>query len=452
MSQYRHGAYVEERATSLVTPVTAESALPVIVGTAPVHRLPEGTAAPVNEPRLIYSLPEFVAQFGAPAAGDNKADFTLYQAAEVYLTRYKVAPLVAINVFDPAKHCRPATPGDAVASGSKRIAQSAAGSGLAGPDGSADGAGDVEAPAVPDVGMVKEADIIGGVDADSLQRTGLALVEEIFPRFRLTPGQVLAPRWSGDPTVALAIGAACKDICGHFRSLGIIEVPDEVTRYTDAPAWLNDNNLTDPNLLCMYGHGLYGDALEYGSIHLAGAIGGRDASTEGIPYWSPSNNKLECEGIVHAGKALHLGPSQAAYLNGQGIVTGLNIIGGLKAWGDQTTAYPGVTDVKDSSIPIRRMFSWVGNTLVLTSWQYVSNPVRRRMVETVQDTFDIWLNGLAGREYILGGRVTFELADNPTTDLMSGKVRWHVYLCPPQAGRELIFILEYDPSYLSTLF
>lgn len=28
MSQYRHGVYVEEQATSLVTPVTAESALP----------------------------------------------------------------------------------------------------------------------------------------------------------------------------------------------------------------------------------------------------------------------------------------------------------------------------------------------------------------------------------------------------------------------------------------
>lgn len=40
MSQYRHGVYVEEQATSLVTPVTAESALPVIVGAAPVHNLP----------------------------------------------------------------------------------------------------------------------------------------------------------------------------------------------------------------------------------------------------------------------------------------------------------------------------------------------------------------------------------------------------------------------------
>lgn len=412
MSQYRHGAFVQEVPTSLVTPVTAESAMPVIVGTAPVHTLPSGTKAPVNEPRLIYSMDDFVAQFGTPAEKESKADFSLFQAAEIYLTRYKVAPLVAINVFDPVKH--------------------------------------VDAESNPDVSLVTEEDIIGGITDG--KRTGLALVEEVFPRFRLVPGQILAPRFSADPTVAIAIGAACKNIAGHFTALGIFDVPDTVARHTDVPAWLNDNNLTDPNLLCMFGNAVYGNSIEPGSIHLAGCMGLRDAQNEGVPFWSPSNTRMQCEGLTHAGKELHLSPTEAAYLNGQGIVTGLNMVGGLVAWGDQTTAYPGITDVKDSSIPIRRMFSWVGNTLVLSSWQHVSSPIRRRLVETVQDSFNLWLNGLTAREFILGGRVTFELVDNPTIDLMNGKVRWHVYICPPQAGRELIFMLEYDPGYLQTLF
>lgn len=420
MSQYRHGVYVEEQATSLVTPVTAEAALPVIVGTAPVHNLPAGSTAPVNEPRLIHSMSQFIAQFGVPGEGEAKADFTLYQAAEIYLSRYKVAPLVAVNVFDPARHTKPGT-----------------------------GEG---SPAVPDVSKVTKNEIIGGVDADSLKRTGLALVEEVFPRFRLTPGLVLAPRYSSDPAVALALGAACGNICGHFRAMGIYETPDTVTRYTDLPAWINENNLADPNLLCMFGHGLYNDETEWGSAHLAGVIGQRDAENSGIPFWSPSNKSLLCEGLVHAGRKLHLTPVEAAYCNGHGIVTGISMIGGLRAWGDQTTAYPGNSDVKDASIPIRRMFNWVGNTLVLTSWQFVSNPMRRRMVETVQDTFNVWLNGLVGREFLLGGRVAFEQIDNPTSDLMDGKVRWHVYLCPPQAARELVFVLEYDPQYLSALF
>lgn len=417
MSQYRHGAFVEETPTSLVTPVAAESAMPVIVGTAPVHNLPKGQTPPVNDPRLIYSMSDFVSQFGEPAEGESKADYTLYQAAEIYLARYKVAPLVAINVFDPTRHV---------------------------------GGVDDAAPSAPDVSKVAEGDVIGGTSNG--KRTGLALAEEVFPRFRILPGQILAPRFSADPTVAIAVGAACRNIVGHFKATGIIDVPDEVTRYSDVPAWLNDNNLTDPNLLCMYGNALYGGKVEPGSVHLAGCCGLRDAGNEGIPFWSPSNTRMQCEGMFHAGRELHLSPAEAAYLNGNGIVTGLNMIGGLVAWGDQTTAYPGITDVKDSSIPIRRMFSWIGNTLILTSWQFVSNPIRRRLVETVQDTFNVWLNGLAAREFLLGGRVAFELVDNSDADLMSGKVKWHVYLCPPQAARELIFILEYDPGYLNALF
>lgn len=262
MSQYRHGVFIDEVPTSLVTPVTAESAMPVIVGTAPVHNLKQGNTAPINEPRLIYSMSDFVAQFGAPAENESKADYTLYQAAEIYLTRYKVAPLVAINVFDPAVHCT-------------------------------QGEGE-NAPDIPAVSLVDETDIIGTAGGiNSGKRTGLALVEEVFPRFRLVPGQVLAPRFSTDPTVAIAIGAACRNISGHFRATGIFEVPDSVSRHNDVPAWLADNNLTDPNLLCMYGNALYGNIMEPGSIHLAGCIGLRDAGNEGIPFWSPSNTTLK---------------------------------------------------------------------------------------------------------------------------------------------------------------
>ena len=183
---YRHGVYIEEQATGLVTPVEVESALPVVVGTAPVHNLPEGTQAPVNEPKLYYSMPEFVAGMGGLKEGESPSDYTLYEMASLYFERYKVKPLVAINVFDPAKHTSP----------------------LEGEEGRTK----------PDVGKVSKEDIIGGIDGD-LRRTGLALAEETFPRFRLVPGQILAPGFSGDPAVGKAIGAACKDICGHFRAL-----------------------------------------------------------------------------------------------------------------------------------------------------------------------------------------------------------------------------------------
>lgn len=213
---YRHGVYSSEQATSLKPPVRIDTALPVVVGTAPVQTLEAGVVAPINSPKLIFDFGEFVRQFGSLPAGAKVADYTLYEFASIYLNRYWVV---------------------------------------------------------------------------------------------------------------------------------------------------------------------------------------------------------------------------------------------MVAWGNRTAAYPGLTDPKDVFIPIRRMFNFASNTLVTTAWQFLDTPVmRRRLVETICDTFNIWLNGLAAREYILGGRVEFQHTENPVTDLMDGIARFHVFFSPPPPAREIDFTLEYDPGYLANLF
>lgn len=411
---YKHGVYTSEQGTSLVPPVRVDVALPFVVGTAPVQTLEEGTPIPVNTPLLLFSYGEAVRQLGSLPEGASAADYGLYEFAQIYMGRYGVAPVVFVNVFDPAKH--------------------------------------VDAEGRPDVTKVSAEDIIGGIDAATGAKRGLELVEEVFPRFGLVPGQILAPGFSGDEAVALLIGAKSGTINGHFKSTGIINVPRSVKRYTDVAAWVKDNNLTDKNLHIFFGQPVFGNSIEDGATHLAGVIAQRDAENDCIPYWSPSNKRLLANGLSHNGAELHLSPTEAAYLNGQGIITGLNWTGGLVAWGNRTAAYPGITDVKDTFIPLRRMFNFVSNTLVLTAWQFLDGPLRRRLVETVCDTFNIWLNGLAAREFILGGRVEFLQPDNPTTDLMDGIGRFRVFLTPPSPARELDFILEYDPAYLANLF
>ena len=146
------------------------------------------------------------------------------------------------------------------------------------------------------------------------------------------------------------------------------------------------------------------------------------------------------------------GQDIGAFLNSQGIVTALNFIGGWVCWGNRTACYPGNTDVKDSFISIRRMFNWVGNSLIQTFWQRVDAPLNRRQVDTIVDSANIWLNGLAARQYILGGRVEFREDENPTTALMDGIAVFHVYLTPPSPNRSIEFVLEYDVNYLESLF
>ncbi|MDL2329088.1 hypothetical protein LJC71_04960 [Desulfosarcina sp. OttesenSCG-928-A07] len=387
-----------------------DASLPVVIGTAPVHtlELDDPATAPVNTPVLVFNRSEYVSKFGYVPEDESSHDYTLSEFADVYFGSYGVCPAVFINVFDPMFHGH--------------------------------------------VSGVTSQNIIGGIDGPTLRKTGLELISEVFPRFRMVPGQILAPGFSGDAEVAVAIGAKCENINGHFRATGIIDIPKDVQNYTEAPAWIVDKNLTDENLIAFLGQPKVGDALHWGSTHLAGVTALRDASSGGVPYWSPSNNRMICNGLVHNESELALGPEVAQWLNGNGIVTGLNWIGGMVAWGNRTAAYPGITDVKDTFIPIRRMFNWIANTIVLTYWQKLDSPMNRRMVNSIVDSINVWLNGLTAREYILGGRLMFLEGENPTTDMMDGKLRFHLYLCTPPPAEDIEFILEYDPNYFETLF
>ena len=145
------------------------------------------------------------------------------------------------------------------------------------------------------------------------------------------------------------------------------------------------------------------------------------------------------------------GKDIANYLNGIGTVTAINQ-NGWKLWGNNTAAYPGTTDPKDRWIACRRMMNWVGNTLQTTFFSKVDNPIRPRFVENIVNSANDWLNGLTAQQVILGGRVEFLQAENPTTDLINGEVKYHVYIGLPVPAENITFTLEFDVAYYDTLF
>ena len=87
-------------------------------------------------------------------------------------------------------------------------------------------------------------------------------------------------------------------------------------------------------------------------------------------------------------------------------------------------------------------------TLIRTFWDRVDMPMNRRLIDSIVDTANIWMNGLAGSGYILGGRVEYNADENPDTALMAGIIKLHVYITPPSPMQELDFVLEYDASYV----
>ena len=192
------------------------------------------------------------------------------------------------------------------------------------------------------------------------------------------------------------------------------------------------------------------------STHLAGRITLTDATEDlggGSPCESASNKSLKIDGMVLAdGTEILLDLLKANYLNANGIITGLNLMGGYVSWGNETACYPTNTDVTDYFYCVSRMFNWVANSITLSMWNKVDRSLKTRLIESVVQSLNIWLNGLMAEEKILGGRIEFTEEENTETDLMAGIAHFHIYLTPPSPAKELDFVLEYDVNYLENLF
>lgn len=479
---YKHGVYTGETPTSIVPAANSTAGLPVVFGTAPVHLATD--RAEVNKPILCYTYKEAVEAFGY---SEDWKKYTLCEAIYSQYSLYAVAPTVFVNVLDPKKHKvavndkevqfsseKAAIVTDPVLVETLKVKKASAGQPLVdGADYEAafDSDGNLVITALKDGQLASSAsaflsydkvdpsavdkdDIIGGIDISTGAYTGLENLAKVFPLYRLVPGMILAPGWTQDPEVAAVMAAKGSTINGLFKASVLVDIPtDTVKKYTDAPAWKNNNNYVGVDQVVCWPMAKLGDRIYHLSTVAMGRIGVLDAANDDIPYASPSNKNIQANGLCLAdGTEVVLDLEQANYLNGQGIVTALNFIGGWKLWGNRTGCYPANTDIKDNFICIRRMFNWHAQTFILTYWAKVDDPMKKRLIDLVVDSENIRLNGFVARGFLLGGRVEYRKEDNPVTDQMDGIVRFHTYLTPPVPARDIENTIEFDVSYLETLF
>ena len=479
---YKHGIYTSEIPTKIVPPVETDAGLPVIFGTAPVHLASD--RAPANRPTLCYSYDEAVAAFGY---SKDWKKYTLCEAIYSQFALYNRCPVVLVNVLDPAKHKEDKTNQTIAFFNGKAVVKEpvlletlkvkiteAAEPAKEGTDYEAaynddeeliitaleggqfaDKTSAVVDYSVVDASAVTADDIIGGIDTETGTKKGLETLNQVFPLTRMVPGMVLAPGWSHDSSVEAVMKAKAGNINEHFKAIVLVDIPtDEVKKYTDAPAWKNNNNFTGVDEVACWPMVKLGDDIFHMSTHLMGVMNVTDSQDEdGVPYVSPSNKSMQMDGLcLEDGTEVVMEPEAANYLNGQGILTALNFIGGWKSWGNNTACYPADTDAKDRFICARRMLNWHAATFIQTYWSKVDFPTNKRFIQTIVDSENIRLNGLTAREVLLGGRVEFREDENPTTSLLDGKVTFHTYLMMPLPARDIENVIELDPDYFKALF
>ena len=463
-----HSVSVSQAATGVSTPQVAESGLPFVVGIAPLQKADH--PATVGTPYLVTSWDEAVDLFG------YSDDWTTYSLCEFMYSHFKLfgcQPVVFLNLLDPNSMTTSETaqsvtvtnhkatlPEDVVAS--TVVVKASTGSTtyvedsdyvLYYSDGNlvlellSDGSAYEAATLKCDWSKISTS----GVTAASVA-TAFDKVDLCITKLGVIPDLLCAPGYSGTATVAAAMAAKAASVAGMCFAKALIDLPAGTgSTYSAAVTAKGSNGLTLAEEIICWPMARLDAKLFHLSTLIAGRIAATDTDNEGAPYESPSNKALPINGIcLSDGTAVELTVAQANVLNAAGIVTGLNFLAGWVAWGNYTGAYPAGTDVKDIFIPVSRTFGWVGNTLIKTFWSRLDRTMNRRLIDSILDTCNIWLNGLVGQGVLLGGRVEMIDSENPLTNLMAGIIKLHVYITPPSPMQELDFVLEYDATYVET--
>ena len=468
---YMHGIRIQENPTSVPTPVRNDAGVPVIFGTAPVNL----AADPEHAANKLFLCGTFAEAKGAVGYSEDYEKYTLCQAMDAFFMMFGVGPVVLCNVLDPAVHKASYTEtldviggqavaaetgiilkelsvrhGDAVLEDGKDYTVSFDDEGHAVVTVLADGVSSVTlSGSVIDPAKVTADDIVGAYDSATGRETGTELVRRVYPAFSVVPSLLLAPGWSHDPKVGLALSEKCTEVSGMFECECVLDIDTATaSKYTGAADVKNGSGYNSEHAICVWPMVRYaGRIMAYSAVYAAMACY-TDYSNDGVPSLSPSNRPIPIgAAVLKDGTEVLLDIGQANELNGAGIVTAINL-NGFKVWGNNTAAYPDTTDPKDRWIACRRFFSWWGNSFITTYMEKVDDPANYRLIESIVDSENVRGNSLVSMGKCAGIRTVYSRDDNPKEKVMEGKVVFRQYLAPYTPAEDILNVLEFDPSML----
>ena len=474
MPDYRHRIETTETPDSYIAPQVSSAGVLVAVGTAPVNQAADPAAA-VNTPVIAYSFADAKAQLGY---SDDFENYTLCQIMDNSFRKAGIGPVIFINVLDPAEHV---TSLSETASVTNRLATIEETGilleGLTVTDGSDTMVKDTDytlsfsdegylkitilrasAPASVtvtgsklDPAAVTKEQIIGGYDVSTGAETGIEAIQKVFPKFNIVPGILAVPKWSADPEVAAVMAAKIHSINGVFNIFAVVDIDTDTYKVYSG---LNDARtalgVTDPDVLLVWPKIRKGDSVyDYSAVWPAVAAA-CDAAHGDIPYKNPSNEALGASAaVLNDGTEILLDFTKAELVNSFGIATAINFQG-WKAWGDETAAYPGSANASQRYIASRRMLAWLRNHFVLTYCSKVDEPMNPRLIESVLNSENEFLNGLAAIGAVPSGtHISYDEEANTLANMINGEVVFVVEWASWPPAKHIVAEYRFIPELIS---
>ena len=476
---YQHGVRVQERGTSVAAPITGTAGLQVVFGTAPIN-LAEDPTAVTNVPVIAYSWEDAVKQLGYSDDWDN---YTLCQSMYASFKLFGVAPVIFVNVLDPATHKTEVSTAAVVPISSLQgvlnvkgvlkssvVVKNGTTALTVGTDytldfddegnlvitllasGTAAAATSLNVTYTKlDPSAVTAANIIGATSGST--ETGMEVLRQIYPKFGMAPGLLLAPGWSQDPDVSVVLAAKCEEINGTFSCEGFVDINSDsggCTVYTGVGTAKASAGISSPHIMALWPCMAVGSKIFWASAIWGALTQYIDARNDDVPSLSPSNKALPITGTcLKDGTEVLLDQVQGNAVNGFGVSTAINV-NGWRSWGNNSAAYPSTTDPKDRWFCCRRFFSWWGNSFIQTYFQNVDDPADFRLIESIVDSENIRGNAYVSNGKCAAAYIEFNEEENQVTDILSGKITFHQHLAPWVPAEDILNILEFDPEALAS--
>ena len=302
-----------------------------------------------------------------------------------------------------------------------------------------------------DPSAVDKYDIIGAYDVSTGAESGMEVIRQIFPKLGMVPGILIAPGWSQEPEVGIALAAKAANINGVYKAMAFLDLDTEkATKYTDVKEVKEKSGFTSEFCYVLWPCFMVGELIFAASAVVAARLAYLDADNEDIPSKSPSNKTTPITGTCLAdGTEVVLDQDQGTVVNTFGVATAINR-NGFRPWGSYTGAWPASGDAKDIWINVRRMFNWQGNTFINTYFDKVDENMNRTLIDNIIDSENIRCASYAPQHWA-GASIEYLAEDNPTTSILAGEMKFRQHIAPYTPAQTINNVINYDTELLTAV-
>lgn len=454
MSDYEHNMITDRDTSMDVEATPAQYGIQVVVGTAPVNLLKDPQSA-VNVPIEVKSKSDVKQKFGYCT---NYRNYTLMQSVLASFQSFTVKPLVFINVLDPSnpRHKK------AVASNEVDVVKNSTTIKESGilldsikvtsgeltpvegtdyitsfdsdgyvvitllPDGNLNGLDKITvAYSALDPSGVTPTDIIGGVDEEN-HRTGIELIDEIYPRMGIVPFILLAPEFSSNAAVAAALEAKAQLNGNLINSIVLADI--ECKETTDIKKVKDAKNKLGASTrwitLCWPKVKVQGNVI-CASAQKGACLQDLIIRNGNKPARSDDNLAAKIDAIVlDDGKEIYPTLQEINnYLLANG-VTSCYRMGSWKFWGNNTAAYPGTEYPNDRFTKCVLFANYLEDRFKTEYLSYLGNNGSIKVIQSLVNNFNQALNNLVPDD-CAAASIIFNKDENPKAEILAG--RWHFH-------------------------